>query len=105
MPLVSGNVSVESGNQLSAENLRSKEGMFVLADPDENLPRGKVSSGELSSNVGRQVIRDIPSDAIVEELCAANKLNLYDPDLEHKLFPHLYPHGVDSQPTEVWYRR
>ena len=94
MPLVSGNVSVESGNQLSAEDLRSKEGMFVLADPDENLPRGKVCSGELSSNVGRQVVRDIPSDASVEELCAANKLNLYDPDLEHKLFPHLYPHGV-----------
>ena len=38
---MSGNVSVESGNQLSAEDLRSKEGMFVLADPDENLPRGK----------------------------------------------------------------
>ena len=49
MPLVSGNVSVESGNQLSVEDLRSKEGMFVLADPDENLPRGKVCSGELSS--------------------------------------------------------
>ena len=47
MPLVSGNVSVESGNQLSAEDLRSKEGMFVLAYPDENLPRGKVCSGEL----------------------------------------------------------
>ena len=94
MPLVSGNVSVESGKQLSAEDLRSKLGMFVLADPDENLPRGKVSSGELSSNVGRQIARDIPSDASVEELCAANKLNLYDPDLEHKLFPHLYPHGV-----------
>ena len=94
MPLVSGNISVESGNQLSAEDLMSKEGMFVLADPDENLPRGKVCSGELSSNMGRQVVRDIPSDASVEELCAANKLNLYDPDLEHKLFPHLYPHGV-----------
>ena len=44
--------------------------------------------------MGRQVVRDIPSDSSVEELCAANKLNLYDPDLEHKLFPHLYPHGV-----------
>ena len=31
--------------------------------------------------MGRQVVRDIPSDASVEELCAANKLNLYDPDL------------------------
>ena len=59
MPLVSGN---ESGNQLSAKNLRSKEGMFVLADPDENLPRGKVCSGELSSNVGRQIVRPYQLD-------------------------------------------
>lgn len=41
VPMVSGNVEVQSGQQLSAGDLVSKEGMFVLVDPDECLPRVK----------------------------------------------------------------
>ena len=93
VPLVNECFTVETGYQISADDVVDKEGMFVLTDPDETIPRGRVSSKELNSNVGRQIPREPPKHATIEALCEANKLNLYDPDLEHKLFPHLYPYA------------
>ena len=43
MPLVSGNVSVESGNQLSAEDLRSKEGMLSWQTQMKISPGGRFA--------------------------------------------------------------
>ncbi len=106
VPLVNECFELEHGYQISAADLASKEGVFVLTDPDETAPRGKISQDELNRNVGRQFLREHPrpSHASVEELCEANKLNMYDPDLEHKLFPHLYPYGRGGYAPHRWQR-
>ena len=38
--------------------------------------------------------RRLPEDSQLGELCRSHHLSLNDPQLEQKLFPHLYPHGT-----------
>ena len=94
-PTVTSDLQVGSGKQLTADDIKSKEGMTILADPTEQLSLGQLKPSEADKLLERAGVesRRLPEDSQLGELCRSHHLSLNDPQLE-QLFPHLYPHGT-----------
>ena len=96
LPMLTGDVEIKSGKQLTAEDLRVREGMIIEADPfakSSNLRVDRVKDLKSLDSAGVQRFRKV-SDADLTKLCASQTLSLRHPKIEEKLFPHLYPYGI-----------
>ena len=52
-PTVTSDIQVGSGKQLTAEDIKSKEGMIILADPTEQLSLGQLKPSEVNKLLER----------------------------------------------------